>query len=130
MSIANCAPASETHTPLDRRVIFTPFTWHHRAQTLSPVSVDGGRVAEFAGGVRDVSAGVRTVMQIIERDDIEADNDDGQGNPTPALLGVQHKADLLRLCTWALDRLEADSNRMVDYLDNAQPITRGAHCPS
>jgi hypothetical protein len=118
MAIADRTVAPETDAPLDRRVIFTPFTWHHRAQKLAQVSVDGGRVAEFAGGVRDVSAGVRTVMQILERDEIDEHDVDDSGRPMPALLGVQPKADLLRLCTWALARLEADSARMVDYLDN------------
>lgn len=118
MSFPNCTAAPETDAPHDRRVLFTPFEWTRRAERCVHISVDGGRVAAFAGGVRDVSAGVRTVMQIIERDDIDADDADDHGRPLPALLGVQHKADLLRLCTWALDRLQADSDRMVDYLDN------------
>lgn len=122
MAYANSAVTPDNAVPHDSTVLFTPFQWFHRAQRGAPVAVDGGRVAEFAGSVRDVSAGVRHVMQMIERDDIEADSNDAQGRPVPALLGVQHKADLLRLCTFALKKLEDDSNRMVEYLDDASPV--------
>lgn len=118
MASCNCGATAETSAPQDPTVIFRPFTWHHRAERCVHVKVDGGRVAEFAGGVRDVSAGVRHVMSIIERDDIEADSADTRGRPIPALLSIQVKADLLRLAVFALARLEADSAKMVDYLDD------------
>lgn len=124
MACTHSAASPEAGAPHVPTVLFTPFSWHRRAKREVPVSVDSGRVAEFAGSVRDVSAGVRHVMQIIEHDDLAADS---QGS---ALLGVQQKADLLRLCTFALGKLEDDSNLMVEYLDEAQPTARGTHCRS
>lgn len=118
MASCNCGATAETSAPQGPTVIFRPFTWHHRAERCVDIKVDAGRVAEFAGGVRDVSAGVRHVMSIIERDDIEADSVDTRGRPIPALLSIQVKADLLRLAVFALTRLEADSAKMVDYLDD------------
>jgi len=118
MATCNCGATAETGGPQDPTVIFRPFAWHHRAQRGVPIAVDGGRVAEFAGGVRDASAGVRHIMSIIERDDIEADSADAQGRPVPALFGTQMKADLLRLAVFALTRLEADSAKMIDYLED------------
>ena len=117
MAFADATATPETAAPQARQVLFTPFTWQQHAKPLVPAAVDSGRVASFAAGVRDVAAGVRTVMQVIEFDDIEGDNDGGNGRPSPALLNVQHKADLLRMCTWALEKLERDSASMVDYLD-------------
>lgn len=117
MATPNSTAAPEATTPQARTVLFTPFTWHFCARRDASITVDGGRVAAFAGGVRDVSAGVRHVMQMIERDDIDEASADEKGDQLPAMLSVQHKADLLRLCTWALGKLEADSSRMVEYLD-------------
>lgn len=120
MATCNCGATAETSAPQDPTVIFRPFAWHHQAKRGAPISVDGGRVAEFSGGVRDVASGVRHIMSIIERDDIEADSADLRGRPVPALFNTQVKADLLRLAVFALTRLEEDSSRMIDYLDDAK----------
>lgn len=120
-SNSTCSP--ESAAPQDRTVIFKAFSWHHRAQRLAPLALDGGRVAEFAGGVRDVVSGIRNVLEIIERDSIDADCAGENGQTSPAILGIQETANLTRLAIWALARLEVESADMVSYVDSAAKRT-------
>ncbi len=110
---------ADEHTALqNREVVFKPFTWHHNPQRGVPVSVDSGRVAEFAGSVRDVVPGVRNLLQMIERDAIEGDCASDSGAAVPAILGVQEAANFKRLCVWALGHLAAEAESMSDYMES------------
>ena len=97
-----------------RRIFFEPFEWH--AVPRKPMALDGCRMADFAGSVYDVSAGVRSVLQIIERDRVDEDSTDAGGVDIPAMLDVATSERLSRLCIASLTLLSEESERMIDFL--------------
>ena len=73
-------------------------------------------MADFAGSVYDVSAGVRSVLQIIERDRVDEYSTDADGVDIPAMLDVATSERLSRLCIASLTLLSEESERMIDFL--------------
>ncbi len=82
---------------------FTPFAWVK----------GGGEMMNFVGLTRDVSGGVKTVLQVLERDLLE----NGFGDASPIFSPV-HAGTLTRFVIASLDLLEAEAERIQE---KAQP---------
>lgn len=98
--------------PLPRRdVLFEPFEWYSEDAANTPVS---GLVAmRFAGLVRDVAGGTKTILKIIERDAVDDGLEDGAGHELPRLLDIADTAALTRLCSSSLALLAEAADRLI-----------------
>lgn len=66
----------------------------------------GGAVRSFADDVRDITSGARTILQLIEWDDLQEDDHETDPDAHPApVLGAYHRNALLRLVATNMDML-------------------------
>ena len=98
------------------KAIFEPFEWH-RVPLGASSSVPAHVSADFAAEVQDVTRGVRTILQILERDAQEAELVDDDGGDVPALLSPLHAEHLRRLCIAALELLGDRAEQTVDRVE-------------
>lgn len=98
------APGQAAALPVDRpQYQFEPFAWVK----------DGNEMMDFVGLTRDVSGGVKTVLQVLERDLIEH----GFGDASP-IFSPFHVGVLTRFVIASLDLLETEAGRIQE---EAQP---------
>jgi len=99
------------------RYLFEPFSWHSVPITATK-QLPAHVMADFAGEVQDVARGVRTVLQMIEQDRLDAENVDDDGNASsPPLLSIGHTANLSRLCIATLELLAERAEKEIDWVE-------------
>ena len=86
---------------------FEPFKWH-RDET-EHANLPGGAVMSFATKARDISLGVQTILEIIERDSLAEDFGDKK------LFSENHQSGLLRMAIASLSMLGIRSGEIIDW---------------
>jgi hypothetical protein len=111
------AAAPEATAHQRPRYLFEPFSWHSVPVTAT-AKLPAHVMADFASEVQDVARGVRTVMQMIEQDRLEAENADDHGDEnSPRLLSIGHTANITRLCIVTLDLLAKSSEEAIEWAE-------------
>ena len=88
--------------------LFQPFQWHDEA--LDNARLPSSTVMQFVGQVRDITAGVQTILELGEHDAAEDDCEDSQ-----KLLNEYYQANLTRLSIAALGLLSYKSENMTRW---------------
>ncbi|WP_164963955.1 hypothetical protein [Rubrivivax sp. JA1026] len=117
--------------------LFRAFSWHNDDGAPVCWSVDGRDARNLAEEVRDVAAGAKVVMEIVEQDALDETFVDERGEPLPKLLSTQDLAALQRLSILALKQLTEKAEKLAGRWDDQkhpqQPQagigrrTRGVH---
>lgn len=108
MSGSNSNPAGEAVTP---EPLHQPFAWHSIAHD-SPFRLP----ADQAGSVLDLAAGMRTALELIERNQLLLDDADPQGRPGAPLLSPFDESGLMRLCIAVAKVLTREAGRELQRL--------------
>jgi len=119
------APAEQ-----ERKVLYQPFEWSYQAppQRRGPDGVpayfneanaetDVYELARLSDLVRDITGGVAVVMGMLERDDIDGNFDDENGDLLPRLVSEGDAGALRRMCIRAVEWLSREAERTGECLD-------------
>lgn len=91
-----------------RRPIFEPFRWVDRPNEIGPLPA--GCVVSTASTARDLANGIRTVLQLIERDMLDRDQDDIR--PT---LNEFHTHNLMRMAIAAAGCIASEAADLLNF---------------
>jgi hypothetical protein len=109
-----------------RKTLFEPFKWYEVDSSREMMMSGLSHLADFAGTVRDVAAGCKAALQVIERDDIDDGCSDENGDPWPALLDVNTASCLNRLCIASLSMLVQEAERVGESIVKRATAAGGA----
>lgn len=109
----------ESTTQQERPEVLPPWRHHNLHYARRCEHLAARDVADFACLALDVSRGVRTVMQLLETSDLDAENNDADGSRLPGL-SVWTASNLQRLAIVSAELLEY---RAEDFLSR---VTAGA----
>lgn len=96
-----------TPTTPDTSALFEPFQWH-RKETEN-ASLPGEAVMRFASEAQDISNGARTILEILERDNL-MDHEEGR-----KLFNDNVRGSLLRMAITSLSQLSDSSDHLIDW---------------
>ena len=119
------ARAGASAQPPQPEALFQPFSWHDvKRGAASPLP--SSSVADFAGTVLDVTAGVNVILQMIERDEIDEACTDESDAPLPRLMAPIYAGHLTRLSVAALALLAARSEEIIAVCNEAANAQAGS----
>lgn len=121
---AGQAAASANDSAAERGPLFQPFEW---IATRPNECMPSNLVTTLASQTRDIAGGVAVLVEIFERDDIDAECADENGNDIPPLIGATDRGDLMRLAVAALKLLAQQSASVLERVDvlRREPWTKG-----
>jgi hypothetical protein len=96
-----------------RPVLFEPFSYAPEVD-LEPAALR--MLAHLSNEVRSVAEGVADVLAILERDSIDEDMADENGNPLPRLLPVHVAGNLHRLALVSLELLAQRAEKTLEHV--------------
>ncbi|MEO3715807.1 hypothetical protein [Roseateles flavus] len=109
MAEAAVPHAESTESPSP---VFEPFSWIHPG--AAPGGMDAGRSLEFVCSTRDVAAGVASILEMLEREDLDATFTDEGGRDLPRLFSNVVRGNLQRLAIASLQLLTASADDEID----------------
>lgn len=94
-----------------------PVSWLTPEQRRAP----HGRLLELIADARDVAGGVAEVLALVQREDLDADFEDDNGQPLPPLMSASMRSELVRMSATSLrlllarlgDALLSDARRLA-----------------
>ncbi len=101
--------------------LFQPFQWHDEA--LDNARLPSSTVMQFVGQVRDITAGVQTILELRQRDSAEDDCED-----TLKLLNEYFHGNLTRLSIAALELLNNKSEKIDNWAHEYHAKEGRAEC--
>jgi len=87
--------------------------------------VPSSLATELAGHARDIAGGVRVLLEVFERDEVDKDSLDARGSEIPPLFGPDHRGSLLRLAISSLALLETAGKRTQDEVFDLRELRGG-----
>lgn len=119
---AGQATASANDSAAKRGPLFQPFEW---TATRHNECMPSHLITKLASQTRDIASGVAVLVEIFERDDIDAECADENGNDLPPLLGATERGNLMRLAVASLHLLAEQSSSVLERVD----VLRGEPWP-
>lgn len=95
-----------TSCPTDT-AIFEPFQWHR--DEVERAKLPGRAIMSFATKAQDISTGAKTILEILEADELAEDADRRR------LLNEAHRGHLLRMVITSLGMLGETSDEIMEW---------------
>ena len=118
VSRATCAhPLAQDELVSERKarpVLFEPFSYAPEVDLDHPAALR--ELARLSNEVKSVAEGVADVLAILERDSIDEDMADENGNPLPRLLPVHVAGNLHRLAVVSLELLAQRAEKTLEHV--------------
>lgn len=105
----DAAASSSAEQEQQREVLHEPFEWFPGVPHDATVSAT--QSIAFTSRTRDIAAGVATVLEIIERDEIDSYLCEADMKPAPRLVSETATGTLFRLCITSLQMLNEEAER-------------------
>ena len=89
--------------------IFSAFEWGHEGVNAEGVTIPGRVFAKLVNQTRDITHGVATIMEILERDMLSEDADE------PCIFRGSESSVLMRLAIRSAHMLRDETERLTDW---------------
>ena len=93
----------------EQQPIFTHFSWHR--QELESANLPGTYLTSITGAVRDISSGVGSILELLEKNEMERECYDDQ----QIIFDRYVASNLARLAIRSLEMLNAEAERLTNH---------------